>query len=156
MSRRRAAIKRVVLPDAKYGDIVLTKFINTMMYDGKKSASETIAYDALEIIQKKTSSDPLKFFHDALNNIKPSVEVRSRRVGGATYQVPTEVREERRLALALRWLINASRERKEKTMRDRIAAELMDAANGRGGAVNKRENTHKMADANKAFSHYRW
>ena len=156
MSRRRAAIKREVLPDAKYGDIVLTKFINTMMYDGKKSASETIAYDALEIIQKKTSSDPLKFFHDALNNIKPSVEVRSRRVGGATYQVPTEVREERRLALALRWLINASRERKEKTMRDRIAAELMDAANGRGGAVNKRENTHKMADANKAFSHYRW
>jgi small subunit ribosomal protein S7 len=156
MSRRRAAIKRVVLPDAKYGDLVLTKLINTMMYDGKKSASETIAYEALDIIQKKTSSDPLKFFHDALNNIKPSVEVRSRRVGGATYQVPTEVREERRLALALRWLITAARERKEKTMRDRIAAELMDAANGRGGAVNKRENTHKMADANKAFSHYRW
>jgi small subunit ribosomal protein S7 len=156
MSRRRAAIKRVVLPDAKYGDVVLTKLINTMMYHGKKSASETIAYEALDIIQKKTSSDPLKFFHDALNNIKPSVEVRSRRVGGATYQVPTEVREERRLALALRWLIIAARERKEKTMRDRIAAELMDAVNGRGGAVNKRENTHKMADANKAFSHYRW
>ena len=156
MSRRHAAKKREILPDAKFGDIVLTKLINTMMYDGKKSAAEAIAYDALDIIQKKTSSDPLKFFHDALDNIKPSVEVRSRRVGGATYQVPTEVREERRLALALRWLINASRDRKEKTMRDRIAAELMDAANGRGGAVTKRENTHKMAEANKAFSHYRW
>jgi small subunit ribosomal protein S7 len=156
MSRRRAAIKREVLPDAKYGDVVLTKLINTMMYSGKKSAAETIAYEAFDIIQKKTSQDPLKFFHDALNNIKPSVEVRSRRVGGATYQVPTEVREERRLALALRWLISASRERKEKTMRDRIAAELMDAANGRGGAVTKRENTHKMAEANKAFTHYRW
>ena len=156
MSRRHAAKKREVLPDAKFGDIVLTKLINTMMYDGKKSASEAICYEALDIIQKKTSSDPVKFFHDALNNIKPSVEVRSRRVGGATYQVPTEVREERRLALALRWLIIAARDRKEKTMRDRIAAELMDAANGRGGAVNKRENTHKMAEANKAFSHYRW
>ena len=156
MSRRHAAKKRVILPDAKFGDLVLTKLINTMMYDGKKSAAETIAYEALDIIQKKTSADPLKFFHDALNNIKPSVEVRSRRVGGATYQVPTEVREERRLALALRWLIIAARDRKEKTMRDRIAAELMDAVNGRGGAVNKRENTHKMADANKAFSHYRW
>ena len=156
MSRRLDAKNREILPDAKYGDIVLTKLINTMMYDGKKSAAEAITYDALDIIQKKTSTDPLKFFHDALNNIKPSVEVRSRRVGGATYQVPTEVREERRLALALRWLINASRDRKEKTMRDRIAAELMDAANGRGGAVTKRENTHKMAEANKAFSHYRW
>ncbi len=156
MSRRRAAIKRDVLPDAKYGDRVLTKLINTMMYDGKKSASETIAYEALDIIQKKTSTDPIKFFHDALSNIKPSVEVRSRRVGGATYQVPTEVREERRQALALRWLISAARARKEKTMRDRMAAELMDAANGRGGAVTKRENTHKMADANKEFSHYRW
>jgi small subunit ribosomal protein S7 len=156
MSRRHAAQKRHVLPDAKFGDIVLTKFINTMMYDGKKSAAEKIAYGALEIIQKKTSQEPLKFFHDALSNIKPSVEVRSRRVGGATYQVPTEVREERRQALALRWLIDAARSRKEKTMRDRIAAELMDAANGRGGAVTKRENTHKMAEANKAFSHYRW
>jgi small subunit ribosomal protein S7 len=156
MSRRHAAQKRQVLPDAKFGDVTLTKLINTMMYDGKKSAAEAIVYAALEIIQKKTSSDPLKFFHDALDNIKPSVEVRSRRVGGATYQVPTEVREERRLALALRWLIIAARERKEKTMRDRISAELMDAANGRGGAVNKRENTHKMAEANKAFSHYRW
>ena len=126
------------------------------MYDGKKSAAETITYEALDIINKKTSADPLKFFHDALNNIKPHVEVRSRRVGGATYQVPTDVREDRRLALALRWLIADARSRKEKTMRDRIAAELMDAANGRGGAVTKRENTHKMADANKAFSHFRW
>ncbi len=156
MSRRHAAQKRQVLPDAKYGDIVLTKLINTMMYDGKKSAAEAIAYGALDIIQKKTSQEPLKFFREALDKIKPSVEVRSRRVGGATYQVPTEVREERRQALALRWLIEAARSRKEKTMRDRIAAELMDAANGRGGAVTKRENTHKMADANKAFSHYRW
>jgi small subunit ribosomal protein S7 len=156
MSRRHAAQKRQVLPDAKFGDVVLTKLINTMMYDGKKSASEAIVYEALEIIQKKTSQEPLKFFREALDNIKPSVEVRSRRVGGATYQVPTEVREERRQALALRWLIEAARARKEKAMRDRIAAELMDAANGRGGAVTKRENTHKMAEANKAFSHYRW
>ena len=156
MSRRRAAAKRVILPDAKYGDIVLTKFMNTMMYDGKKSAAERIAYGALDIIQKKTSQEPIKFFHEALNNIKPSVEVRSRRVGGATYQVPTEVRPQRQLALAIRWLIEASRGRKEKTMNERVAGELMDAANGRGGAVTKRENTHKMADANKAFSHYRW
>jgi small subunit ribosomal protein S7 len=156
MSRRRAATKRVVLPDAKYGDMVLTKFMNTMMYDGKKSAAEKIIYGALEIVQKKTSAEPIKFFHDALNNIKPSVEVRSRRVGGATYQVPTEVRAVRQQALAIRWLIEAARSRKEKTMADRVAGELMDAANGRGGAVTKRENTHKMADANKAFSHYRW
>jgi small subunit ribosomal protein S7 len=156
MSRRHSAQKRQVLPDAKFGDIVLTKFINTMMYDGKKSAAEAIAYSALDVIKKKTSADPIKFFRDALDNIKPSVEVRSRRVGGATYQVPTEVRTERQLALALRWLIDASRSRKEKTMSDRVAAELMDAANGRGGAVTKRENTHKMAEANKAFSHYRW
>ena len=156
MSRRRAAIKREVLPDAKFGDIVLTKLINAMMYSGKKSAAEKIVYDALDIIKKKTSADPLKFFRDSLDNIKPSIEVRSRRVGGATYQVPTEVREDRRMALALRWLIEAARARKEKTMRDRIANELMDAANGRGGAVTKRENTHKMAEANKAFSHYRW
>lgn len=156
MSRRRAAVKREVLPDAKYGDVVLTKFMNTMMYDGKKSAAEAIAYGALDIIHKKTSADRIKFFHDALNNIKPSVEVRSRRVGGATYQVPTEVRSVRQLALAIRWLIEAARSRKEKTMADRVAGELMDAANGRGGAVTKRENTHKMADANKAFSHYRW
>jgi small subunit ribosomal protein S7 len=156
MSRRHAAQKRSVLPDPKFGDLVVSKWINTMMYSGKKSAAERIAYGALELIQKRTSMDPLKLFHDAIDNIKPSVEVRSRRVGGATYQVPTEVRTERRLALALRWLIIAARDRKEKTMQDRVAAELMDAANGRGGAVTKRENTHKMAEANKAFSHYRW
>ena len=156
MSRRRAAVKREVLPDAKFGDIVLTKFMNTMMYDGKKSAAEKIAYGALDIIKKKTSADPIKFFHDALNNIKPSVEVRSRRVGGATYQVPTEVRNKRRQALAIRWLIIALRNRGEKTTRQRMAGELMDAASGRGNAVKKREDTHRMAEANKAFSHYRW
>ena len=156
MSRRRAAIKREVLPDAKFGDVVLTKLINTMMYDGKKSAAETIAYQALDIIKKKTSADPLKFFHDALNNIKPSVEVRSRRVGGATYQVPVEVRSERRQALGIRWLIIAARARNEKTMTERLSAELLDASNNRGNAVKKREDTHKMAEANRAFSHYRW
>lgn len=156
MSRRHAAQKREILPDPKYGDLVLSKFMNVLMISGKKSAAEKIVYGALESIQKKTSQDPVKFFHDALDNIKPSIEVRSRRVGGATYQVPTEVRSERRLALALRWLITAARERKEKEMKDRIANELMDAANGRGGAVTKRENTHKMAEANKAFSHFRW
>ncbi|MDE3060488.1 MAG: 30S ribosomal protein S7 [Pseudomonadota bacterium] len=156
MSRRRAAIKREVLPDARYGDLVLTKLINTMMYSGKKSAAEAIVYDALDIIKKKTSADPVQFFHEALNNIKPSVEVRSRRVGGATYQVPTEVRHERQQALAIRWLIEAARSRKEKTMRERIANEMMDAKSGRGIAATKRENTHKMAEANKAFSHFRW
>ncbi len=156
MSRRHSAQKREILPDPRHGDVVLSKLINTMMYDGKKSAAEAIAYDALELMQKKTSQDPLKLFHDALDNIKPNVEVRSRRVGGATYQVPTEVRPERRLALALRWLIVAARARKEKTMKDRIANELLDAAQNRGGAVTKRENTHKMAEANRAFSHYRW
>lgn len=156
MSRRHSAQKREILPDPKFGDLVLSKLINTMMYSGKKSAAEAIAYGALDTIQKRTSQDPLKVFHDAIDNIKPAVEVRSRRVGGATYQVPTEVRPERRQALALRWLIAAARARKEKTMQDRIAAELLDASQNRGGAVTKRENTHKMADANKAFSHYRW
>ena len=156
MSRRHAAVKRVVLPDAQFGDMVLTKLINAMMKDGKKFAAEAIAYDALGIIRKKTGQDPIKFFHDALNAIKPSIEVRSRRVGGATYQVPTEVRSERQMALALRWLIEAARARKEKTMAERLGGELMDAANSRGAAVTKRENTHKMAEANKAFSHFRW
>ena len=156
MSRRHAAIKRQVLPDAKFGDLTLTKFINTMMYDGKKSAAEAIAYEALDVIQKKTSQDPLKFFHDALNNIKPSVEVRSRRVGGATYQVPVEVRPERRQALAIRWLIEYARARSENTMQERLAAEMLDASHGRGPAVKKREDTHRMAEANRAFSHYRW
>ena len=156
MSRRRAAIKREVYPDAKYGDQVFAKFMNCLMVDGKKSVAESIVYGAIDIIGKKTSQDPVKFFHEALNNVKPSVEVRSRRVGGATYQVPTEVREQRRLALAIRWIIGAMRKRSEKTTRDRLAAELIDAANGRGGAVKKREDTHRMAEANKAFSHYRW
>lgn len=156
MSRRHAAQKREILPDPKYGDLVLSKFMNVLMIAGKKSAAEKIVYGALDSIQKKTSQEPLKFFHDALDNIKPTIEVRSRRVGGATYQVPTEVRTERRQALALRWLLAAARSRKEKEMKDRIANELMDAANGRGGAVTKRENTHKMAEANKAFSHFRW
>lgn len=156
MSRRHAAQKREILPDPKYGDLVVSKLMNVLMLSGKKSAAEKIVYGALEIIQKKTSQEPVKFFHESLDNIKPSIEVRSRRVGGATYQVPTEVRSSRRQALALKWLIEAARARKEKTMRDRIANELMDAANGRGGAVTKRENTHKMAEANKAFSHYRW
>ncbi len=156
MSRRHAAEKREVLPDAKYGDLVVSKFMSALMISGKRSVAEQIVYGAFDIIQQKTSQEPVKFFHDSLNNIKPSVEVRSRRVGGATYQVPTEVRPARRQALALRWLIEAARSRKEKNMHDKIAAELMDAANGRGGAVTKRENTHKMAEANKAFSHYRW
>jgi small subunit ribosomal protein S7 len=156
MSRRRAAIKRVVNPDAKYGDVVVAKFMNVLMYSGKKSAAERIVYGALDLIQKKTSQEPLEVFHNALDNVKPSVEVRSRRVGGATYQVPTEVRTVRRLALALRWLINAARNRGEKTMAERLAGELMDAANNRGSAVKKREDTHRMAEANKAFSHFRW
>ena len=156
MSRRHRAEKREILPDAKFHDLVLAKFMNAIMLDGKKSAAESIVYGALDLVENKAKTEPVDVFHEALKNIKPSVEVRSRRVGGATYQVPTEVREERRLALALRWLITAARARKEKTMRDRLAMELMDAANNRGGAVTKRENTHKMAEANKAFSHFRW
>jgi small subunit ribosomal protein S7 len=155
MSRRRAAVKRIVLPDAKYGDVVYSKFINNLMKQGKKSAAEHIFYGALDTIKKK-NHDPAKVFKDALENVKPSVEVRSRRVGGATYQVPTEVRETRRLALAIRWLIDACRGRGEKQMLLKLASELMDAANNRGGAVKKREDTHRMAEANRAFSHYRW
>ncbi|GAB6051409.1 30S ribosomal protein S7 [Magnetospira thiophila] len=156
MSRRHRAVKREILPDAKYGDVVLTKFINSIMLDGKKSASEKIIYGALDIIQKKTGQEPLKVFHEALDNVKPSIEVRSRRVGGATYQVPVEVRSERRQALAIRWLVDMTRKRSENTMTDRLAGELLDAAQSRGAAVKKREDTHRMADANKAFSHYRW
>lgn len=156
MSRRHAAPKRIILPDAKYGDITLTKMMNTIMVDGKKSVAEQIIYSALELMEKRTGQNPVEVFHEALSKIKPSVEVRSRRVGGATYQVPVEVREERRLALALRWLVIAARKRSEKTMAERLANELLDAFNGRGGAVKKREDTHKMADANKAFSHFRW
>jgi len=156
MSRRHAAEKREVLPDAKYGDRVLTKFMNNLMIDGKKSVAETIVYSALERVQAKLKRAPIEAFHEALENVKPSVEVRSRRVGGATYQVPVEVRTERREALAIRWLIIAARKRNENTMEERLAAELSDASNNRGTAVKKREDTHKMADANKAFSHYRW
>ena len=156
MSRRHAAEKREILPDAKYGDKVLTKFMNNLMLDGKKSIAEGIVYGALDRVQSKLKREPVEAFHEALNNVKPSVEVRSRRVGGATYQVPVEVRTERREALAIRWLSTAARKRNENTMEERLAAELSDAVNNRGTAVKKREDTHKMADANKAFSHYRW
>lgn len=156
MSRRHAAPKRVILPDAKFGDIVLTKMMNSLMKDGKKSAAESIVYGALDLVKARTGQDPLQVFRDGLDKVKPSVEVRSRRVGGATYQVPVEVREERRQALAIRWIIEAARKRSEKTMGERLAGELIDSLNGRGGAVKKREDTHRMADANKAFSHYRW
>ncbi len=156
MSRRHSAERREVLPDAKYGDIVITKFMNCLMYDGKKSAAEQIVYGALDTIERKTKSDPLKVFRDALDNVKPAIEVRSRRVGGATYQVPVEVRPDRRQALAIRWLIDTARSRSEKTMQDRLSAELLDASNNRGNAVKKREDTHRMAEANRAFAHYRW
>ena len=156
MSRRHAAEKREVLPDAKYGDIVLTKFMNCLMYQGKKSAAETIVYGAMTQVEKKAKGDPVKMFHEALTNVKPHLEVRSRRVGGATYQVPVEVRPDRAQALAIRWIIATARGRSEQTMTDRLAAELMDAANNRGASVKKREDTHRMAEANKAFSHYRW
>ena len=144
------------MPDPKYGDIVITKFMNSVMYDGKKSAAEGIVYGALDVIEGKPRQDPVGVFHEALNNVMPTVEVRSRRVGGATYQVPVEVRPERRQALAIRWLITAARKRNDKTMVDRLSGELLDASNNRGTAVKKREDTHKMAEANRAFSHYRW
>ena len=156
MSRRHAAEKREVLPDAKYGDRVLTKFMNNLMLDGKKSVAETIVYSALERVETRMKRAPVEVFHEALDNVKPAVEVRSRRVGGATYQVPVEVRPERRQALAIRWLIESARKRGEHTMEERLSGELMDAANNRGSAVKKREDTHRMAEANKAFSHYRW
>ncbi len=156
MSRRHAAEKREVLPDAKYGDKVVTKFMNNLMVDGKKSVAEGIVYSAFDRVQGRLKKEPVEVFHEALDNIKPSLEVRSRRVGGATYQVPVEVRIERREALAIRWLIDASKKRNENTMEERLAGELVDALNNRGAAVKKREDTHKMADANKAFSHYRW
>ena len=156
MSRRRAAVKREVLPDPKFGDLIVSKFMNCLMYEGKKSVAEGIVYGALDRIAKRSGQDPLRMFHDALNNVRPAVEVRSRRVGGATYQVPVEVRPDRSQALAIRWLITGSRGRSEHTMEERLSGELMDAANNRGTAVKKREDTHRMADANKAFSHYRW
>ena len=156
MSRRRAAEKREILPDPKYKDLVVAKFTNSLMLDGKKSAAEKIIYGAFDIIEKKGGQDPLKTFHDAIENVKPAVEVRSRRVGGATYQVPIEVRALRRQALAIRWIVDLSRNRSENTMIERLSGELLDASNNRGAAVKKREDTHKMAEANKAFSHYRW
>ena len=156
MSRRRRPEKREILPDPKFGDQVLSKFMNNLMLDGKKSVAESIVYGALETMETRAKSDPVALFHDALNNVKPQIEVRSRRVGGATYQVPVEVRAERAQALAIRWLITAARNRSETTMSARLSAELLDAANNRGNAVKKREDTHRMADANKAFAHYRW
>jgi small subunit ribosomal protein S7 len=156
MSRRRRADRREIIPDAKYGDIVVAKFMNTVMYEGKKSVSEKIVYGALDNVGDKAKGDPLAVFRQALENVAPAVEVRSRRVGGATYQVPVEVRAERRQALAIRWIISAARDRNDKTMIDRLAAELLDAANNRGAAVKKREDTHRMAEANRAFAHYRW
>ncbi|MBM3488732.1 MAG: 30S ribosomal protein S7 [Alphaproteobacteria bacterium] len=156
MPRRRAAQKREIIPDAKHGDAVVAKFINCLMFEGKKSVAERIVYGALDRVGQRSKQDPLKMFHDALNNVKPAVEVRSRRVGGATYQVPVEVRPDRRQALAIRWIIDTARKRSEHTMVDRLSNELLDAANNRGTAVKKREDTHRMADANKAFSHYRW
>jgi small subunit ribosomal protein S7 len=157
MSRRHRAEKREVLPDPKFGDLVLTKFMNYVMYEGKKAVAENIVYGAFDILaEKRRDMDPLTVFHSALDNVAPAIEVRSRRVGGATYQVPVEVRPERRKALAIRWLVTAARARNENTMVDRLAGELADAANNRGSAVKKREDTHRMAEANRAFSHYRW
>ena len=156
MSRRRSAEKRDTLPDAKYGDRVVTKFMNGLMLRGKKSVAEKTLYGAFDIMEAKAGQDPLKMFHEAIENVRPSVEVRSRRVGGATYQVPVEVRADRRSALAIRWLVDIARKRSENTMVERLSGELLDAANNRGAAVKKREDTHRMADANKAFSHYRW
>ncbi|CAN1721249.1 30S ribosomal subunit protein S7 [Hyphomicrobium sp. 1Nfss2.1] len=156
MSRRHSAEKRVVNPDPKFGDVVISKFMNAVMEQGKKSVAERIVYGAFERMEQKAKSDPVQLFRTALDNVMPAVEVRSRRVGGATYQVPVEVRPERRQALAIRWLITAARARNENTMVDRLSGELLDAANNRGTAVKKREDTHKMAEANRAFSHYRW
>ena len=156
MSRRHSAEKREINPDPKFGDQIVTKFMNAIMLDGKKSVAERIVYGALDQVERKAKTEPLALFHQALENVSPHVEVRSRRVGGATYQVPVEVRTERRQALAIRWLIGAARGRNETTMVDRLSGELMDAANNRGTAVKKREDTHRMAEANRAFSHYRW
>ena len=156
MPRRRVPNKRKILPDPKYQDRLLTKFVNDLMRKGKKSTAEAICYGALTLVEERAKEDPLKVFKKALDNVKPVLEVKSRRVGGATYQVPVEVRQDRRVALAMRWIISYSKARGEKTMVEKLAGELMDAANNRGNAVKKREDTHKMAEANKAFSHYRW
>jgi small subunit ribosomal protein S7 len=156
MSRRHSADKREINPDPKFGDLIVSKFMNNLMVDGKKSVAESIVYGAFDRIEERSKQEPLSVFHSALENVSPAIEVRSRRVGGATYQVPVEVRAERRQALAIRWLINAARARNENTMVDRLSGELMDAASNRGSAVKKREDTHRMAEANRAFSHYRW
>ncbi|GAA0746870.1 30S ribosomal protein S7 [Sphingomonas sp. ABOLD] len=156
MARRRRPEKREILPDPVYGDQVLSKFMNSVMLDGKKAVAEAIVYGALQTVEQRAKREPIGVFHDALNNVKPGIEVRSRRVGGATYQVPVEVRPERAQALAIRWLIASARNRSEHTMAARLSGELMDAANNRGNAVKKREDTHRMAEANRAFSHYRW
>ena len=156
MSRRHRAEKREILPDPKFGNMIVTKFMNTVMYQGKKSVAEQIVYGALDAIESKTKQNPIGVFEQALDNVMPSIEVRSRRVGGATYQVPVEVRTVRRQALGIRWIISAARERNEKTMTERLSAELLDASNNRGNAVKKREDVHRMAEANRAFSHYRW
>lgn len=156
MSRRRAAIKRTILPDHKFKDLVIAKFMNRIMLDGKKSVSEKIVYGAFDIVSKKTNKEPLEFFHEALANVKPNLEVKARRVGGATYQVPMEVRPRRAQALAMKWIVDCAVKRNEKTMRERIASEIIDAHNNKGNAVKKREETHKMAEANRAFSHFRW
>ena len=156
MSRKRKAPKKVFYPDAKYGSLVLAKFINFIMYDGKKATAEKIIYNTLDKIKEKTNEDPIKIFNDAIGNIRPNLEVRSRRVGGATYQVPVEVRAKRSQTLALRWLLEATRKRKNKTMSDKLFNEIIDASKNRGSAIKKREDTHKMAESNKAFAHYRW
>jgi len=156
MSRKNKAPKRIFYPDAKYQSLVLSKFINFVMYDGKKATAERIIYNALDKIKEKTKDDPIKIFNDAINNIRPNLEVRSRRVGGATYQVPQEVKTQRSQTLALRWLLEATRKRKNKTMSDKLFNELLDASQKKGSAIKKREDTHKMAESNKAFAHYRW
>ena len=156
MSRRRAAEKRTILPDHKFKDIILAKFMNRIMIDGKKSVSEKIVYGAFEIVSKKLDKSPIDLFHEALNNVKPGLEVRSRRVGGATYQVPMEVRPRRAQALAMKWIVDSASKRNEKTMKERVASEIIDAFNNKGNSIKKREETHKMAEANRAFSHFRW
>jgi small subunit ribosomal protein S7 len=156
MSRRHSAEKREINPDPKFGNLVVSKFMNSIMYEGKKSVAEAIVYGALDVIEGKTKANPVGIFQQALDNVMPSIEVRSRRVGGATYQVPVEVRNDRRQALGIRWIIAAARDRNEKTMVERLSAELLDASNNRGNAVKKREDTHRMAEANRAFAHYRW
>ena len=156
MSRKKQAPKRIMYADAKYQSLILTKFINFIMYDGKRSVAEKIIYNALEKIKEKTKQDPIKVFNDAISNVRPNLEVRSRRVGGATYQVPVEVKSKRSQTLALRWILEASRKRKNKTMSDKLFYELVDASQGKGSSIKKREDTHKMAESNKAFAHFRW